>query len=120
MEAGEIYWLLGDFKILNEEDPDVWYSSAKIESFIIGSNIIRFHTEVDKNISGFTINLLATRDDYYHGKAVISESGEDSAEVKCEIFENKSRYLLKGTWIESNDDGESFYTWFAILSKKRS
>lgn len=123
MEAGKIYWLLGDFKILNEEVPDCWDSVAKVESSVVDANMIKFHTEKmdfdGGDHSGFTVNLLAVKDDLYKGKVVKSESGELWAEVNCELFENKSKYILKGTWIESFDDRDYFYTWILILDKKK-
>jgi len=123
METGKIYWLSGDFKFLNYKEPDCWDSEAKVESSVVDSNMIRFHTEKiefdDGDYSGFTVNLLATKDDVYTGEAIKIESGEFWSEVTCELFENKSKYLLKGTWIESFDDEDLFYTWILILDKKK-
>ncbi|WP_425636050.1 hypothetical protein ACPUEN_11690 [Algoriphagus yeomjeoni] len=121
MESGKIYWLFGDFKILNTKDPDCWDSVAKIEpnSWLLDPNMIRFYTEDDENGSGLTVNMVTDTSNYYRGKAIISETGEEYAKVEGELFENTNKFLLKGTWIEFNDDREDFYTWILILKKKK-
>lgn len=126
MEAGKIYWLSGDFKILNPDEPDCWDSVAKIDegSWVISFDMIRFHT-VSKDFGqdelvGFTINLQANKDDLYEGEAKNFDSGETTAVVTCELFENSKKFLLKGTWIESSEDGDDFFTWTLILEKKKN
>lgn len=123
MEAGKIYWLSGDFKILNPDEPDYWDSVAKIDegSWVISSDMIRFHT-VPKDFGqdelvGFTINLQANMDNLYEGEAKNFDSGEKFAVVTCELFDNSKKFLLKGTWIESSEDGDDVFTWVLILNK---
>ena len=124
MEAGKIYWLLGDFKILNSEDPDYWHSFAKVEegTWVISPELIRFHTvPADFNtgdLIGYSLDLQPSKDNNYVGVAKNSDSGKIAAEVKCELFENSKKHLLKGTWIEEGKDGELLFTWILVLNKK--
>lgn len=123
MEAGKIYWLLGDFKILNPDDPDYWHSVAKVEdgTWIISPGMIRFHTipkDFDTvDLIGYSINLEPSRDNSYayDGVAKNSDSGVKVADIKCELFDNSKSQLLKGTWIESDD----LFTWILLLEKKK-
>jgi|GEM_PF-1700610 len=125
MEAGKIYWLLGDFKILNEKEPDSWDSVAKVEeeSWLISSELIRFHTVPADfktgELIGLSIELQPFRDNFFTGIAKNTESGEKVSEIKCELFENSKKYLLKGTWIETDEDGIDFFTWILILEKNK-
>ncbi|MGM0944918.1 MAG: hypothetical protein ACQEW9_07010 [Bacteroidota bacterium] len=125
MEAGKIYWLLGDFKILNPEDPDFWDSVAKVEegTWVVSPEKIRFHTipkdfETNEMI-GLSIELQPSKDNNFAGVAKNSDSGEIAADVKCELFENSKKHLLKGTWIEEGEDGKLFFTWILILETKK-
>lgn len=125
MEAGKIYWLLGDFKILNPDDPDYWHWVAKVEegTWGVSGELIRFHTMPADfgtgDLIGYSIELQPSRDNFYDGIAKDIDSGEKAAEVNCELFENSRKYLLKGTWIESDEDGDDFFTWILILEKKK-
>lgn len=125
MEAGKIYWLIGDFKILNPDEPDYWHSVAKVEeeSWVVSPELIRFHTTpTDFNtdeLIGYSLELQPSKDNNYSGVAKNSESGEIAADVTCELFENLKKYLLKGTWIETNEDGVLFFNWILIVEKGR-
>ncbi|MFD2200191.1 hypothetical protein [Shivajiella indica] len=125
METGKIYWLLGDFKILNSDDPDYWHSVAKVEevSWVVSPELIRFHTiPADFNtgdLIAYSLELQPYKDNNYAGVAKNSDSGEFAAEVKCELFENSKKHLLKGTWIEEGENGNLFFTWILILDKNK-
>jgi hypothetical protein len=60
---------------------------------------------------GYKVNLQATSDSFYQGESRESET------VFCELFENTSRFLMKGTWKEFYDDEEYYFTWILILNK---
>lgn len=121
MEAGKIYWLLGDFKILNSDDPDYWHSVAKIEedTWRISCELIKFHTIQTKlettDSPSYSVELLPSKGNFYLGNAKFSDTGKNTAEIKCELFENPKKYLLKGEWIESGE----LYTWIAVLEKNK-
>lgn len=117
MESNRIYWLFGDFKILNEDDPDYWHSDAKVISWAVDSNMIRFFTEEkDYGDGAFSIKVELMADRYHNfvGRAISVEDGYEIAKVECELFENSKKYLLKGSWME----GEENFTWILILPKK--
>ncbi len=91
-------------------------SNTMIDKFIIrqsGMNIALEFKYKDENlkIHNYTVLLKRTEtDDTYRGRF---QSGDDSGDVSCKLFDYNGDILLFGRWIENNTPCE----WWAILSE---
>jgi hypothetical protein len=79
--------------------------------------MLEFSTETiifKNNQYTYKVNLLADRKPYqYKGRFVDLEIEDTFGEVFCEVFENKYKYFLTGTWLEN----ETIFKWFAEINK---
>lgn len=124
MAKNKICWIADSFSyngLIPEDDRDGYNFSAKIEKSIVDEHMIKLVTKpvnFGEGVIGYFVNLI--HDDFskkYIGKYQDTEDVLSSGYVECELFSNRWFYFLIGTWIETGDDEESKFTWFAKIEK---
>ena len=126
--SGRIYWIIEDFnfegtrkirldnkKKYSHEDSE--HSTTKIENVIIDDFVLKFSTlpyDCDGEAFSYFVNLTSLDKEFiYKGQATSQTDEDERIEVSCELFENRKKYFLYGTWKEY----DSVYTWWASIYK---
>lgn len=116
---GRITWIPSDFKFKGAytSKDETSFFVTDISDVIIQDYMIKFFTEpyeFDGMSLSYNVNLLI--DEYgskYVGKFTLKSDPEWIGQVTCELYENKRKYLLYGSWIENEEE----CSWIAEIEK---
>lgn len=118
---GRIAWIPSDFKFKGTytSKDETSFFVTNVSDVVIQDYMIKFFTEpyeFNGMSLSYYVNLLI--DEYgskYVGKFTLESDPEFEGQVTCELYENKGKYLLYGSWIEN----EVIYSWIAEIEKTK-
>lgn len=113
--AGQIFWVSDDFKYNDSLEREFEHTAAKISDVVVDENMVKF-TVQNPGYLLYTYEVQLIREDIgtnYSGTFRSLENLEYFGQVKCELFENETKILLYGCWLEN----ETEMTWWAMLKK---
>lgn len=114
---GRIAWIPSDFKFKGIYTPkdETSFFVTNVSDVIIQDYMIKFFTEpYELNGMSYYVNLIVDEHgSKYVGKFTLESDPEYEGQVTCELYENKRKYLLYGSWIEDED----IYSWIAEIEK---
>jgi len=116
---GKIYWVDDIFQYHGRVDEESCHIVANIENVVIQEYMIKFfilkhNVDVGKVVMvSYNVNLKSDDGIKYIGDWNDDEDRDYFGVAKCELYSNKSKYFLFGTWEESGTE----FTWWANIQK---